>query len=168
MHLSETKNLHSSSICLTIITLFIIGKLIHIHRCIGKKSIRTFLWYPHIVRKRFFQTEISWHRSCFWLPGLLWLSVFHYCLYLSANLFKLESSFKRMRLKPIKYCICHYNIAVTPCTKFRSDHYITTWITAEWNSHRILIIVENRLWNGPQTYRCGYGSHRLFYRIDFS
>ena len=35
------------------------------------------------------------------------------------------------------------------CAKFHSDHFITTWMRAEWNFHQWELQWENRLWNVP-------------------
>ena len=35
---------------------------------------------------------------------------------------------------------------VVPCAKFFSDHFTITWMTAEWNFHRIWITMEKPSW----------------------
>ena len=40
-----------------------------------------------------------------------------------------------------KFCTCHDSIAVMPCATFHSDHFITTWMRAKWNFHRIWIMM---------------------------
>ena len=49
-----------------------------------------------------------------------------------------------------KFSTCHDISAVVPCVNFHNDHFITTWMRAEWNFHPNRITMENRLWNGPR------------------
>ena len=38
-------------------------------------------------------------------------------------------------------CICHNSKIVITCAKFHSSHFVTTWMSAEWNFYRIWIML---------------------------
>ena len=44
-----------------------------------------------------------------------------------------------------KFCTRHDSIAVMPCAKFCSDHFIRIWMRGKWNFHRIWIVMERLL-----------------------
>ena len=44
-----------------------------------------------------------------------------------------------------KFGTCHDSLAVVPCAKYCSDHFIIIWIRAQWNFHHIWIVMEKLL-----------------------
>ena len=44
-----------------------------------------------------------------------------------------------------KFGTCHDSPAVVPCAKYCSDHFISIWMGAKWNFHRIWIVMEKLL-----------------------
>ena len=53
-----------------------------------------------------------------------------------------------------RYNVLHMpdSITIVPRAKLSSDHFITTWVAAEWNVHRTWITMENHFlkWAGTQ------------------
>ena len=41
-----------------------------------------------------------------------------------------------------KMCTCHDNTAIVSCAKLHSDHFVTPWMSTEWNLLRIWITME--------------------------
>ena len=44
-----------------------------------------------------------------------------------------------------KFGTCHDSLAVVPCAKYCSDHFISIWMGAKWNFHHIWIVMEKLL-----------------------
>ena len=44
-----------------------------------------------------------------------------------------------------KFGTCHDSLAVVPCAKYCSDHFISIWMRAKWNFHHIWIVMEKLL-----------------------
>ena len=64
-----------------------------------------------------------------------------------SNLLNLDVSSRVFPMKyryhiATKFCTCHDSTAVVPCAKFHSDHFMTSWMRAVWNFHRIWITME--------------------------
>ena len=43
---------------------------------------------------------------------------------------------------------CHINLHMAQQLQWHSDHFMGTWVVAEWYFYQICSTMENRLWNG--------------------